>query len=234
MNEKFTFTGKDNLELMKLAVNYNTCIFNFLKKDLPNDINILDFGAGGGEFSNRFYKEFKDKSNIFALEIDEELRKKILCPSYENLSDIKDNSMDFIYSSNVLEHIEDDSAIVRELRKKLKENAFIKILVPAKQVLYSKMDELVGHHRRYEREELYNLFLNSGFKVKYCKYFDFAGFFLAYLYKLLNKNSNNKGDIDKKSLLIYDRYIFPLSRFFDKISFGNLIGKNLILLAYKS
>ena len=73
------------------------------------------------------------------------------------------------------------------------------------------------------------MFENYGFKVVSCDYFDFLGYFIALLYKLVN----NEGTISHSSIILYDKVVFPLSILFDKITFGKIIGKNLMLTAIK-
>lgn len=70
----------------------------------------------------------------------------------------------------------------------------------------------------------------AGFEVQYCKYFDFLGYFATFALKILSNND----EINEKSLIFYDMIIFPISRFFDTITNGKIIGKNLILKAVKN
>jgi len=217
-----SYTGKDNLDIMNLAVNYNNYIFKWIDSDKYN--NILDFGAGNGEYCNRL-----NKNNIKAIELDDQLRSQLKCKSYKNVLDIKDLSIDLIYSLNVLEHIENDSEVVQQLVEKLNIGGIVKILVPARMELYSDMDKKVGHFRRYEKKELINLINKANLELVECRYFDFLGYFATLLYKYID----NSGDINPKSLKLYDRIIFPISVFIDKITFGKLIGKNLMIIARK-
>jgi predicted SAM-dependent methyltransferase len=217
-----SYTGKDNLNVMNLAINYNNYIFKWL--NVKQYTNILDFGAGNGEYCNRI-----NIDTIVAIELDNYLRSKLTCKSYENLSKIKDLSIDLIYTLNVLEHIENDLNIVKKLVGKLNNNGIIKILVPAKMELYSKMDKKVGHFRRYEKNELIKLINQSNLELIEYRYFDFLGYFISLLYKYID----NSGEINTRNLIIYDKIIFPISIFIDKITFGKIIGKNLMIIARK-
>lgn len=216
------YTGKDNLDIMNLAVNYNNYIYKWINADKYH--NILDFGAGNGEYCNRI-----DEKKICAVEIDEQLRTNLKCISYISLDAIENKSFDLIYSLNVLEHIEDDLSILRKLEEKLQNKGIIKILVPAKMELYSEMDKKVGHFRRYEKKELIKLIEDANLEYIEYRYFDFVGYFVSLLYKYLD----NSGEIKSSSLIIYDKFLFPISLFFDKITFGKLIGKNLMIVARK-
>jgi hypothetical protein len=45
------------------------------------------------------------------------------------------------------------------------------LTVPAHQWLWSRIDELSGHHRRYGRRRLTRLLEENGFEVLHCRYF---------------------------------------------------------------
>ena len=70
-----------------------------------------------------------------------------------------------IFSSEVLEHIEDDFAEVKKWNSLLQLNGKCIVTVPAHPILYGIADKRVGHHRRYRKETLSQLFTNNGFKV---------------------------------------------------------------------
>lgn len=63
---------------------------------------------------------------------------------------------------DVLEHITEDRNFFETALKYLKPGGRIVVGVPAHQHLYSKYDRLVGHVRRYEKEQLLELFNSSG------------------------------------------------------------------------
>jgi SAM-dependent methyltransferase len=217
------YKGKENLKIMSLAKNYNHTIFNWIISDVDlKKNNILDFGSGNGEFCNRF------KDGIYAVELDTTMHNYLNCPSEDNIEKFN-KKFDLIYSSNVLEHIKNDTDAIQDLYDYLVIGGVAKVLVPAQMELYSNMDKIVGHHRRYSKEELINKFSKVGFRIEYCRYFDFIGYFASFFYKLFI----NKGVIDERSLILYDKLIFPLSNIIDKITFGKIIGKNIMLKAIK-
>ena len=215
-----------NLDTMALAKNYNNAIFNWIAKGTNLNDSILDFGAGRGEFCNRF----KGYNNICAVEADESLRRFINCKKYPIIDEV-DSKFDLIYAINVIEHIENDSLILSKIYQLLNNKGKLKIFVPAKQELFSKMDKEVGHFRRYEKDKLIKLFNENGFKINYCRFFDVLGYFATLAYKIIDKGEGE--DLKEKPLLFYDKIIFPVSNFMDKITFRRLIGKNLILESQK-
>ena len=162
------------------------------------------------------------------MEIDQNLHLFVHQNIYQNLFQLK-KLYHLIYSINVLEHIESEQPVVKHLVSLLRDDGTLKILVPARMELYSQMDKKVGHYRRYQKKELVELIQSEGLKIVDCRYFDFAGYFTTLIYKLLQRN----GTISIRSILFYDSIIFPISRFFDRITCGKIIGKNLIIEAKK-
>lgn len=77
-----------------------------------------------------------------------------------------DDAMDAVVAFDVLEHIEDDDAAVREIHRVLRPGGLAFIAVPADPRLWSAHDEAVGHVRRYTRPELVDLFARNGFTVE--------------------------------------------------------------------
>ena len=63
-------------------------------------------------------------------------------------------SYDLIFTSNVLEHIEDDVTILHDLFLHTNDGGQLVVYVPAFQFLYSRLDEKAGHFRRYSKKDL--------------------------------------------------------------------------------
>lgn len=72
---------------------------------------------------------------------------------------------DIVTMLDVLEHVEDDGAAVREIYRVLKPGGAFILTVPAYQRLWSAHDEALHHFRRYEYLELRSLLRSGGFQV---------------------------------------------------------------------
>jgi SAM-dependent methyltransferase len=223
MTTAFEFSGDQELELMALAVRYNNTLRAWVRQGLKPSDKVLDFGAGTGRYCN----PLKDAAQLSAVELDQRYHASIQCPVYTNLADAP-RDLDLIYAINVLEHIEDDHAIVRQFHEHLKPGGRVKIFVPAHPMLFSKMDERVGHFRRYTKASLKAPFEQAGFRIASCRWFDFLGYFATLVYKPIGD-----GSFSATSLKTYDRFIFPVSRVFDRLTGGRITGKNLIFEAVK-
>jgi SAM-dependent methyltransferase len=139
-----------------------------------------------------------------------------------------DKKFDLIFSSNVLEHIEKDVEALLDLSKFLKPEGLLVNYVPAFPILFSDLDVSVGHYRRYTKRELSSKLKEAGFEIQKIHYVDSLGFPASVLLKVLGyKSRGNIGGL--KSMSIYDRFIFPISRTLDLLGFKKLIGKNIIV-----
>lgn len=144
-----------------------------------NDKLVVEFGASAGYMIGEM-KECFPKNRYIATD----LMKEGLLQSYKRNPDImhiqcdftdapfEDDSIDFIYSLNVLEHIEDDEKTISECFRTLKSGGHCLFVVPRGDKLYDYFDEMLFHKRRYAKRELNQKCLNAGFKVE--KNFHFA------------------------------------------------------------
>ena len=76
------------------------------------------------------------------------------------------------------------------MKKKLKKNGILFLFLPAKMLLWSGMDEAVGHYRRYEFREIKIKCEKAGFNIKKIHYVDSIGFFASLAIKIFGYNTN--------------------------------------------
>ena len=229
MNSTYSALGKENLWLIENSLKkYNKNIVDTLSKYYVKDSTVLDFGAGIGTLANIWSNELLQKPDC--VEIDQEYISILQDRGYNSFSCINEikKKYDFIYTSNVLEHIQDDNDAIRTLHSLLNEQGTIAIYVPAFMILFSSSDIAVNHFRRYGKRELIDKMNAANFEVTQCYYSDSVGFF-AWLYRKYQRKQVTT--LTQSDLLIYDRYIFPLSKFLDWIGLRFIFGKNLVLIA---
>ena len=226
------YSGTELLALNEHALaNYNTWIVKqfvryFRKSDTTGNV-VLDFGAGIGTLSVIFERDGGVRP--LAVELDARQRATLSdrgIETYASLADLA-RPMDFIYSSNVLEHIPDDVAALAALWDTLVAGGKIAIFVPAFESIWTALDDHVGHHRRYTITSLKEKLAVAGFEVELIRYCDSLGFLLAFLYKFIGDAS---GEPSSTSLKIFDRVVFPVNLIVDKIT-SRLFGKNVLALA---
>ena len=224
------YSGVENLEVMQDAVNYNRFLLDTVRRHAPGSGRVLDFGAGAGQFAVPMAELGFD---VTALEPDDGLRARIANAGVRAVSgpdELPDGSLNYVYTLNVLEHIEDDVGALRRLHAKLAPAGLLLIYVPAFPVLYTSMDARVGHVRRYTRTTLTAAVRCAGFQIQRVAYVDSLGFPATLAFKALGDRG---GEINPRALKLYDRVVFPLSRVIDRAT-QRWLGKNLLLIGRRS
>lgn len=69
---------------------------------------------------------------------------------------------DLVCAFEVLEHIEDDVGALQSWSQKLTAGGHLLLSVPAHRTKYGPQDKLVGHYRRYDRQDLVDRLLAAG------------------------------------------------------------------------
>ncbi len=227
MSEGRPFEAPELIEVMDEAVRYNRFLLDQILEWRRPLQSILDFGAGNGRFARALTER---KLSVEVVEPDPSLRRRIEglgIRGHESLSAVPDATFDGIYTINVLEHLQDDRACLREFRRVVRPGGGLFVYVPAFPLLYSANDARVGHVRRYRQGELVRKVREAGFTVERVRHVDSLGFFAGLAYRAFGAAD---GDLDVRAVRAYDRLVFPASRLLDR-PLGPFLGKNLLLRA---
>lgn len=227
------YCGEDNLEVMEAAEKYNEFLISLIVSACPDkNKKIVDLGAGNGLFAKALRNSgYKD---ILCVEPADGLSAGLRMQGFACVSKIDEvvtGSVDFLYCLNVLEHIEDDKRAGREIYRCLKKGGGALVYVPAFSCLFSAMDKKVGHYRRYTRKTLLQLFEPDNWKIEQAEYADILGFGAALFFRFFG---NKRGDLNRRGLLFYDRWIFPFSRMLDFLGARMFAGKNVYVRLRKN
>ena len=214
------------------ASNYREAIIAQFAKFLSG--RVLEIGAGVGQITESL-QTIESINEIVGIEPDLKFHGpfKTRLPAVQlypgTVQDLhKDESFDGIVMVNVLEHIEDDSGELLRLYKHLKaRNGYLCIFVPARQEIYSELDLIFGHFRRYHKTELRQKLLKSGFEIKHIKYFNLIGYFLwAVNFRFLKQTEFKSGHVS-----FFDKKIFPLINWVESKISAPPIGQSIIAIA---
>lgn len=224
------YSGTENLEVMREAVNYNAFLLDLIHRHALGSGAILDFGAGTGTFAIPLRRAGLE---IACVEPDADLGNRLRAQGLRvevATERLASDSFDFVYSLNVLEHIEDDAAALRELRRVLKPAGRLLVYVPAFQLLFTSMDQKVGHFRRYRKHELVGHLRTAGYTIEDACYVDSIGFAATLVFKAIG---NRTGALDRGQIRWYDRWVLPLSLRLDALC-RPFFGKNLLVVAQRA
>jgi SAM-dependent methyltransferase len=114
---------------------------------------------------------------------------------------------------DVLEHIEDDAAALREVRQLTAPGGYLLLTVPAHRALWSRFDEESHHCRRYELDELRERLTSAGFRVDYLTPFMTTLYPIARVSRWLSARANRVRRFlrrDSKSVVLNDLTVRPL------------------------
>ena len=94
----------------------------------------------------------------------------VVCAHFQNAG-FAAGALENVALFDVLEHIEDDTRFLTELRHLMPRDGRLYVAVPAYGFLWSGEDELSGHCRRYLASQLEERIAAAGFRVEYRTYF---------------------------------------------------------------
>ncbi len=211
IEEGFAYPGNE-LEAMTLAPNYYRGIHARFSPYLGT--HTIEVGAGVGTFASLLAKDpaierltlIEPASNNFPALATRFRQGDRITVIRGYLTDcVEDLRGDALVLVNVLEHIEEDEAFVRDARRVLDPSGRLLIFVPAMPSIYGPLDRALGHHRRYTREGLRGLLEGGGFRVRELYYMNLPGalsWFLAS--RVLRRRT-----ITANEVRAFDRWIIP-------------------------
>lgn len=176
-------------------------ILKILKQHLKPKAQGLDIGCGSG-----FNADFLSNSGFPSVGIDAyEIHRK---PGRQTLGFIRGSifsinpsaEFDFVSLLDVIEHIEDDQKFLEHVSRFIKPGGYILITVPAFSWLWSPIDEMAGHYRRYTKAQLRKLANSANLKIEKQYYFYGSTLPLYMMSRLMTRFKNSQKVSDSESL----------------------------------
>jgi SAM-dependent methyltransferase len=158
--------------------------YDLVERMLPAGVtDVLEIGCGQGSLGARLAQRYR----YLGVEPDraswEVAQRRIRAAGHGEVRNITIDELaterfDLVCAFEVLEHIEDDPAALKQWAARLRARGWVLLSVPALQHRYGPADELVGHFRRYDPPALAALLDGCGFgEIEIRQY----GFPLGYL-----------------------------------------------------
>lgn len=177
-------------------------VLSLLEKYLPAGANhqILDVGCGSGlmlndliRFGTVYGVDYSEEALRFsAMNFDGVLRHGFLPGGIP----FPDDSFDVIVALDILEHIEEDTASLEDIKRHLKDGGICLVTVPAHMFLWSGHDVVHDHKRRYTREMLRERIEHAGLKILKLSYYNSLLFIPITVARTLNRLMNRQNGSD--------------------------------------
>jgi SAM-dependent methyltransferase len=207
--------------------------------DLTRPIRSLDVGCGTGAAMEMFSRRFQ------AFGLDPSPQAIAFCQQ-RGLSNLflgeltgypAGGHFDLITFLDVLEHVEDDRGTLVTARQLLDDRGRLLITVPAFPSLWSPLDVMLHHKRRYTPAMLREVMRSAGFSILHLTYFNTLLFPVALVRRAASRvtHTETMGDLEipGKVLNAVLRKIFELEKpLIPKVSFP--FGLSLLCWAEKS
>jgi len=188
---------------------------------IPGETKFLDIGCGTGEVIQGIMENTSLRITGSEIYLDGILYAKKKLPNVDFVQfDVTrgklPESFDMIGAFDVIEHIDADLAAISNIYAMLRDGGCLIVTVPQYMFLWSRLDEIVRHKRRYSRRELLAKLQQQGFVISYCSSFLFTLFPLMLVSRIFDssKKQNEPAGVEFRS-----RVEFPkvLNWIFDKV-----------------
>ena len=212
-------TGMYVLKSVARANRYNHWVIDQCRGFLGK--RVLEAGSGIGNLSHEFFssqrllmvdyeaeyiarlnERFGRRRNVRVIEAD------LTDPEAAELW--RDEELDTIFCSNVLEHLEPDEQILQMFHDSLTAGGHCIIVVPAGEHLFTGVDTDLGHFRRYSPEDLQEKMEQAGLEVVFTKQFCKLGAIAWWV----NGNIFNRRNLSPRQMIWFDR-LWPITRLLD-------------------
>lgn len=134
--------------------------YDVVERAIPAGVrSVLEVGCGRGAFGARIARRY----DYLGVEPDEAsfavAKARIAAVGAGEVRNVttrelEDRTFDLVCAFEVLEHIEDDAAALKDWTSRVRPGGWLLLSVPADQHRYGPMDKLVGHFRRYGPADL--------------------------------------------------------------------------------
>lgn len=136
--------------------------------NLPPSARLLDIGCGTGATAaalRRFGRVFGVDMSPLALECCRRRGVADLMLGKAEALPLASETVDVIVATDILEHLRDDVAALREFRRVLRPGGYAVVTVPAYQALWSEHDVALMHCRRYVEKILTERVREAGLEM---------------------------------------------------------------------
>lgn len=173
--------------------------------------NCLEIGCGTGNVISKI----QDRFEVFGLDFSEKAvnfckERGLTNVEISDITQLKElpfkRKFDTVLALDVLEHLDDDVAVMKKIQEILSPDGKFIITVPAHKFLWSSHDEALNHRRRYHIQELKGKLESVGYNIELFSYYVMAPFFPILFYRAI-MNIFGTGTYPKTSYVLLPKFI---------------------------
>jgi SAM-dependent methyltransferase len=201
------------LEALEGAKNYNAWVASLVAPHLGDDP--LEIGSGTGTYAELWLEAGVPRLTVTDLDTSlvGRLRERFAADrrvSVEELDLLEARSGDHsaVVALNVLEHIEDDVAALRQAGGLVRPGGAVVVFVPAFEFAMSRFDRAIGHFRRYTTESASQAIDAAGLVAEDIRYVNAPGLIAWTVGMRLLRMRPGEGPV----LRVWDGSVVPLAR----------------------
>jgi SAM-dependent methyltransferase len=225
---------------IEFANNYNRWIVETFRPYIGN--SVLEIGTGQGNFKGYLPPHQWGIQTYVSVDIDAQViaRAQQRDPKGQYvvgdicdrncLSQLSAFDLDTILCTNVLEHIANDRDALDNMLTLLAPGGRLLLFVPAFPALYSSMDKLAGHCRRYTKQSVRARF-HPSVRLTRLEYFNPIGGLGWWVNKFMNHDNLDSHGINRQ-IAFFDRYIVPISKLINPLT-KSFFGQSLVCVVQK-
>ena len=222
-------------------------LYRFLKKNIPDfeSIGFFELGCGSGYFLDYLMKRgvrIQGGGDLFV----ESLKivsgyLKIPLYKIDALRMPFRDEFGIVALLDIIEHIDDDLGVLKEVRGSLRKGGYVLVTVPALEILRRNLDNILRHKRRYTKGLLRDRLIQAGFsnpKVTYFNAYTIPFLLAQRSYEYVRKNSleTDEKKVINKSNTIHSlpNSLFQLAAAIERpfiVQFGIPAGASLMAIA---
>ena len=170
MNDRYfetRFTGDPRREIL-----WRTLVQHYFQSQIAREHSVLELGAGYGHFINNVSaarRIAQDRWPEFSKYLDTGVESHV--GSVDDLSFLDDNSVEFVFATNLFEHVSQETfaSVLEQLRRKLKPGGTITVLQPNFYYAYRDYFDDYTHITVYSHVSICDFLEANSYEVLTCK-----------------------------------------------------------------
>lgn len=183
----------------------------------------LDIGCGTGVFLRTLEK----RGTAYGLDLSEQALSycqrdgcRLLVRAAGGGLPFKDNSFSLVTLLDMIEHVDNDSEVLRGAYRICRPGGVVVVTVPAFSFLWGRHDDAHHHKKRYVRTQLRDIGISAGFTLEKLTYTNFFIFVPVLLRRIISRkaSSSKESDLRHTPKLINEtlKWIYRLEAFYLK------------------